>query len=122
MRSAPACRRSPGRRAAAAALRWHLAWRRLTWSDPASCCPPPGKPVEVPVDRLEYPCRIGRIVDGLPETGGIRQALAVPADVLAGIANAGLRAGMRQHRSDEHTSELQSLMRISYAVLCLKKK
>src|SRR3546814_8822273 len=26
------------------------------------------------------------------------------------------------HRSEEHTSELQSLMRISYAVLCLKKK
>src|SRR3546814_3426884 len=25
-------------------------------------------------------------------------------------------------RSDEHTSELQSLMRISYAVFCLKKK
>src|SRR3546814_5124038 len=30
-----------------------------------------------------------------------------------------LRAGFR---SEEHTSELQSLMRISYAVLCLKKK
>src|SRR3546814_2429943 len=28
----------------------------------------------------------------------------------------------RQARSEEHTSELQSLMRISYAVLCLKKK
>src|SRR3546814_2649159 len=27
-----------------------------------------------------------------------------------------------QRRSEEHTSELQSLMRISYAVLCLKKK
>src|SRR3546814_6984994 len=27
-----------------------------------------------------------------------------------------------QDRSEEHTSELQSLMRISYAVLCLKKK
>src|SRR3546814_1726812 len=26
------------------------------------------------------------------------------------------------HRSEEHTSELQSLMRLSYAVLCLKKK
>src|SRR3546814_9301127 len=26
------------------------------------------------------------------------------------------------HRSEEHTSELQSLMRISYAVFCLKKK
>src|SRR3546814_2273101 len=28
----------------------------------------------------------------------------------------------RQARSEEHTSELQSLMRISYAVFCLKKK
>src|SRR3546814_3167215 len=27
-----------------------------------------------------------------------------------------------QNRSEEHTSELQSLMRISYAVFCLKKK
>src|SRR3546814_19355299 len=29
--------------------------------------------------------------------------------------------GARYHRSEEHTSELQSLMRISYAVFCLKK-
>src|SRR3546814_4342302 len=29
---------------------------------------------------------------------------------------------MRKVRSEEHTSELQSLMRISYAVFCLKKK
>src|SRR3546814_12972622 len=28
----------------------------------------------------------------------------------------------RRHRSEEHTSEPQSLMRISYAVFCLKKK
>src|SRR3546814_9768193 len=37
-----------------------------------------------------------------------------------------LRGGLREHavvaRSEEHTSELQSLMRISYAVFCLKKK
>src|SRR3546814_2242151 len=39
-----------------------------------------------------------------------------------------LQAGVRQdfgqgpNRSEEHTSELQSLMRISYAVFCLKKK
>src|SRR3546814_4435864 len=34
-----------------------------------------------------------------------------------------LRFGNAQHlRSEEHTSELQSLMRISYAVFCLKKK
>src|SRR3546814_2153112 len=30
--------------------------------------------------------------------------------------------GRQQERSEEHTSELQSLMRISYAVFCLKKK
>src|SRR3546814_1079160 len=31
-------------------------------------------------------------------------------------------SGNKQARSEEHTSELQSLMRISYAVFCLKKK
>src|SRR3546814_2289391 len=31
-------------------------------------------------------------------------------------------AKVRNSRSEEHTSELQSLMRISYAVFCLKKK
>src|SRR3546814_8568021 len=34
----------------------------------------------------------------------------------------GLVHTMAQNRSEEHTSELQSLMRISYAVLCSKKK
>src|SRR3546814_5028400 len=33
-----------------------------------------------------------------------------------------LTASLDQPRSEEHTSELQSLMRISYAVFCLKKK
>src|SRR3546814_7428004 len=32
------------------------------------------------------------------------------------------RSAKRASRSEEHTSELQSLMRISYAVFCLKKK
>src|SRR3546814_4192867 len=32
------------------------------------------------------------------------------------------RPHARRDRSEEHTSELQSLMRISYAVFCLKKK
>src|SRR3546814_1003997 len=35
---------------------------------------------------------------------------------------AGRQAAARAARSEEHTSELQSLMRISYAVFCLKKK
>src|SRR3546814_6638730 len=33
-----------------------------------------------------------------------------------------VQAGLDETRSEEHTSELQSLMRISYAVFCLKKK
>src|SRR3546814_5751044 len=33
-----------------------------------------------------------------------------------------LRSGTHPRRSEEHTSELQSLMRISYAVFCLKTK
>src|SRR3546814_3816831 len=42
-----------------------------------------------------------------------------------GGADAGEPSGhpaVRRGRSEEHTSELQSLMRISYAVFCLKKK
>src|SRR3546814_4507704 len=41
----------------------------------------------------------------------------------AGLSGAarGAMVHRRGHRSEEHTSELQSLMRISYAVFCLKK-
>src|SRR3546814_5586338 len=35
---------------------------------------------------------------------------------------AGVNGALKARRSEEHTSELQSLMRISYAVFCLKKK
>src|SRR3546814_4089565 len=38
------------------------------------------------------------------------------------VAIGGGFAGLSAGRSEEHTSELQSLMRISYAVFCLKKK
>src|SRR3546814_1877139 len=37
-------------------------------------------------------------------------------------APVGFRTALKELRSEEHTSELQSLMRISYAVFCLKKK
>src|SRR3546814_5026826 len=39
-------------------------------------------------------------------------------DIIVGIAE----EDAHENRSEEHTSELQSLMRISYAVFCLKKK
>src|SRR3546814_6012099 len=38
------------------------------------------------------------------------------------VINAAIPASALADRSEEHTSELQSLMRISYAVFCLKKK
>src|SRR3546814_1002375 len=44
------------------------------------------------------------------------------ADALAHAARQLVRVGLLETRSEEHTSELQSLMRISYAVFCLKKK
>src|SRR3546814_3231519 len=46
--------------------------------------------------------------------------LADDGDTLFGLADLGF--GCPELRSEEHTSELQSLMRISYAVFCLKKK
>src|SRR3546814_2562656 len=45
--------------------------------------------------------------------GAIGAALGEPGMLIRGV---------RIDRSEEHTSELQSLMRISYAVFCLKKK
>src|SRR3546814_1426740 len=49
--------------------------------------------------------------------------LSAAAYGLAFAANAiGLTVVTALSRSEEHTSELQSLMRISYAVFCLKKK
>src|SRR3546814_1220253 len=48
---------------------------------------------------------------------------SVPAVFIAGMFGFGERDFFEaEERSEEHTSELQSLMRISYAVFCLKKK
>src|SRR3546814_5781803 len=46
-------------------------------------------------------------------------SLTIFAGIVAGLPRAVIST---LHRSEEHTSELQSLMRISYAVICLKKK
>src|SRR3546814_3956445 len=51
---------------------------------------------------------------------------AQPRDTAEAFMDFGRGLGRQHHRregrSEEHTSELQSLMRISYAVFCLKKK
>src|SRR3546814_3739079 len=67
---------------------------------------------------------------GLNHSGSTphRPRLQTEHDVRAGEVmpwRVGQRARRHEevlHRSEEHTSELQSLMRISYAVFCLKKK
>src|SRR3546814_8048149 len=64
-------------------------------------------------------CFIRAIIDdGRPATrpGSGR----MDGDLWPGVAP--LFPAPRRRRSEEHTSELQSLMRISYAVFCLKKK
>src|SRR3546814_4031465 len=66
----------------------------------------------------------------LERIGKLRKALLVfhsPVDTTVGVENAAQIFAAAKHpksfvRSEEHTSELQSLMRISYAVFCLKKK
>src|SRR3546814_10737203 len=60
--------------------------------------------------------RIGRRSREVLALAGLAGVLAAPATSKGGVVD-----GV-QTRSKEHTSELQSLMRISYAVLCLKKK
>src|SRR3546814_2944052 len=55
-----------------------------------------------------------------------RQVAAIPENLLCVYIDQNktqlLLARSTAARSEEHTSELQSLMRISYAVFCLKKK
>src|SRR3546814_2308234 len=70
-------------------------------------CPAPGL-----LDQLDRAIRPGKIEVGDPDKGaaGRKRQAGSPPDATAGS------------RSEEHTSELQSLMRISYAVFCLKKK
>src|SRR3546814_9530465 len=77
-------------------------------------------PVGEALDKLkpalaEVGAEIDRLLDSL---------LAVPEDsrdrLYHAMRHAAIGGGKR--RSEEHTSELQSLMRISYAVFCLKKK
>src|SRR3546814_7613233 len=71
------------------------------------------------VDRLDQ-----RALDKVSGAGHQHQQIGNVTDRLIGVADLvvdvdGPSGG--DHRSEEHTSELQSLMRISYAVFCLKQ-
>src|SRR3546814_8741865 len=85
-------------------------------------------------DERDGICFLGRILVELVEDQRVERVHAVFCGCGAGrgILVGGYQAGpflseipRRERvigRSEEHTSELQSLMRISYAVFCLKKK
>src|SRR3546814_2625047 len=72
-------------------------------------------------DALRY---IAATDDGLPSVlaGDLNASMDAPElqPLLGPFLDA--YAALHPGRSEEHTSELQSLMRISYAVFCLKKK
>src|SRR3546814_7136395 len=61
----------------------------------------------------------GQMHEGRRRRGDLRSSIGPYATLEACLVVAQRCAG---DRSEEHTSELQSLMRISYAVFCLKKK
>src|SRR3546814_1178437 len=62
--------------------------------------------------------RLARTIAGRNEVGNGRAGRDAGANSIGRVR----RRGRGGRRSEEHTSELQSLMRISYAVFCLKKK
>src|SRR3546814_2062164 len=68
--------------------------------------------------------RAGRLRRAADRAAAHRPRAARPAHVHRAHVHRGHRADDADDgdRSEEHTSELQSLMRISYAVFCLKKK
>src|SRR3546814_7539747 len=70
--------------------------------------------IEVTRPGIADPLLVARGIAVYPEVTARTVSLRVPDDVAAK-----LKGPVR--RSEEHTSELQSLMRISYAVFCLKK-
>src|SRR3546814_6210636 len=84
--------------------------------------------------RCQFGARAATGIEAMLRSQGIQRGLIfaemcglvarhfVPVQTVAFELFPDLRFGPGDTRSEEHTSELQSLMRISYAVFCLKKK
>src|SRR3546814_4443988 len=89
-----------------------------------------GMPASASVDSSPKPGGVYRLKPGLYVQKDVACAHAPNAAIrrydgraISDAHSRGCRARvLNRKRSEEHTSELQSLMRISYAVFCLKKK
>src|SRR3546814_4126842 len=80
---------------------------------------------EITVDQHHRPRASGVRAHLAPRQPRAVEALEEPRlsrGVCQRSSSSDRRAACARRRSEEHTSELQSLMRISYAVFCLKKK
>src|SRR3546814_3869959 len=76
---------------------------------------------KAPAEYIADGAGTGAFIDKI-EAGEARLIAATEADIAAAARLNDMKFLDTSHRSEEHTSELQSLMRISYAVFCLKKK
>src|SRR3546814_3100403 len=95
----------------------------LTTSTTWSSLPPLAGPVTgTKVGSSAMGVTIDEILVGDPREAWEAAGFTVDPDGTCRIGTVKVRLVGRDGRSEEHTSELQSLMRISYAVFCLKKK
>src|SRR3546814_6834319 len=83
--------------------------------------------IEALLDRLEIMAQSSdETIEGLKEIiaviGAARPRIPKSSQSGKALLNFYEARAKQELRSEEHTSELQSLMRISYAVFCLKKK
>src|SRR3546814_1592541 len=74
------------------------------------------------IDGYGNTTAITKLMEGLDDRGAAVANYASYTALAAAIDTGVVAPGRWATRSEEHTSELQSLMRISYAVFCLKKK
>src|SRR3546814_5178848 len=80
---------------------------------------PTSEPTSVTTPTPSWPRMRPSVTAG---TSPLRMCRSVPQIVVASILTMASAGSLMLGRSEEHTSELQSLMRLSYADFCLKQK
>src|SRR3546814_7147011 len=111
----PTCSSTSSAEMSTSSSEWVVDANQFPWV----CSTPLGRPVVPDEYMIAATVEASRSTPGLGEPGSAskrRSSYAAPVRITS------TPGGSATRRSEEHTSELQSLMRISYAVFCLKKK